>query len=296
MGTNEAFGGSGSADWNRVREEWVGLGAGSGEGAGDGAGDEDAQAPTGDASGEVSPAEGESAYDPLIAAVAQALIAEDKDARRPTVPSFPLSDVLPGRRGGRGGGGGAGGVGGGSGSAGSSSGGRRVTAQAARGGSAIGAAAAYRDRDAAALAGYGLTLEELDALSPRMRCARILEVAIGQAGHPDEQAMREASVAQVKALVSGAPEAANISPLESVRDFIGELTVRLGLIELRDQYLAKAMTAAESRSREKGLRQWVKAKVARLDLSKYQGVSTAGLHQVARQMSADVLRLLRGDA
>jgi len=171
-----------------------------------------------------------------------------------------------------------------------------VTAQAARGGSAIGAAAAYRDRDADALAGYGLTLDELDALSPRMRCARILEVAIGPAGHPDEQAMRDASVAQVKALVSGAPEAANISPLESIRDFISELTVRLGLIELRDQYLAKEMTAAESRAREKGLRQWVKAKAARLDLGRYAGVSANQFHQVARQMSVDVLRLLRGDA
>jgi len=171
-----------------------------------------------------------------------------------------------------------------------------VPSQAARGGSAIGAAAAYRDRDADALAGYGLTLDELDALSPRMRCARILEVAIGQAGHPDEQAMRDASVAQVKALVSGAPEAANISPLESIRDFISELTVRLGLIELRDQYLAKEMTAAESRAREKGLRQWVKAKVARLDLGRYGDVSANQLHQVARQMSVDVLRLLQGDA
>ena len=85
------------------------------------------------------------------------------------------------------------------------------------GGSAIGVAVAYRDRDAEALASYGFTLEELDALSPRMRCARILDVAIGQAGHPDEQAMREASVAHVKTLVSGAAETAGVSPLESVR-------------------------------------------------------------------------------
>jgi hypothetical protein len=56
------------------------------------------------------------------------------------------------------------------------------------------------------------------------------------------------------------------------------------------------MTAAESRTREKGLRQWVRAKVARLDLARYGRVSTTELHQVARQMSADVLRLLRGDS
>jgi hypothetical protein len=286
VGTNQAFGGSGSANWNRVREEWVGLGSGdSGTGAGGNPGEEPPAGPP------VPP--DEKAYDALLAAIAQALIGEDKDVRRSVVPSVPLSAVLPRR--GRGGGTGGGGSGEGTG-AGSSSGGRRVTAQAARGGSAIGAAAAYRDRDAAALAAYGLTLEELDALSPRMRCAWILDVAIGQAGHPDEQAMREASVAQVKALVSGAADAASISPLESVRAFIAELTVRLGLIELRDQYLAQAVTASESLAREKGMRQWVSAKVARLDLARYGRVSTTEIHQVARQMSADVLRLLRGDS
>ena len=88
--------------------------------------------------------------------------------------------------------------------------------------------------DAAALAGYGLTLEELDALSPRMRCARILDVAIGQAGHPDEQAMRQASLEQIKVLLANGPESGTISELEAIRNFIGELTVRLGLIELRD--------------------------------------------------------------
>jgi hypothetical protein len=287
VGTNQAFGGSGSADWNRVREEWAGLGSGgsgAGSGGNPGEGPPDGPPETPD----------EKPYDALLAAIAQALIGEDKDARRPAVPSVPLPAVLPRR--GRGGGTGEGGSGGSIGASGSSSGGRRVTAQAARGGSAIGAAAAYRDRDAAALAAYGLTLEELDALSPRMRCARILDVAIGQAGHPDEQAMREASVAQVKALVSGAADAAGISPLESVRAFIAELTVRLGLIELRDQYLAQTVTAAETLAREKGMRQWISAKVARLDLARYGHVSTTEIHQVARQMSADVLRLLRGDS
>lgn len=123
-----------------------------------------------------------------------------------------------------------------------------------------------------------------------MRCARILDVAIGQAGHPDEQAMREASLAQIKTLVSG-DVGASVS-VQAVRDFIAELSIRLGLIELRDQILTET-SVAQSRQRE-GLRQWVKAKVAGLDLARYGQVSTGQLHQLARQMSADVLRLLRG--
>lgn len=292
MGTCGAYGGSDSSEWKRVREEWGGLGpvsrddgaAGtSGEGAADQATDSGAVADDGGA-----------AYDALIAAIASALLGEDTDTRRRRVPPVALGSVLARRGGGRGGGGSGGGSGGVGPRGGGSVGGRRITAQAGRGGAAIGAAAAYRDRDANALAEYGLTLDELDALTPRMRCARILDVAIGQAGHPDEQAMREASLAQVKALVSGNAEAAALSPVEAVRDFIGELSIRLGLIELRDQILTNATSIAQSRQREKGLRQWVKAKVAGLDLARYGQVSTGQLHQLARQMSADVLRLLRG--
>lgn len=101
MGTNEAFGGSGSADWDRVRAEWVGLhpdssGAGPGDGNGDSGGDADAP-PGGDSHTESSIPASDVAYDSLVAAIAQALSGEDKDARRPSVPSVPLSVVLPGR-------------------------------------------------------------------------------------------------------------------------------------------------------------------------------------------------------
>lgn len=169
---------------------------------------------------------------------------------------------------------------------------RRVTSQAARGGSAIGAATAYRNRDGSALAEFGLSLEELDALSPRLRCARILDMAIGQAGHPDEQALRHASLEQIKALTAEGPDGNTVSGIESLRSFIGELTVRLGLVELRDKYLAKDLTAKQTLQREKGLRQWVKAKIDRLDIGKYGRVSPTEFHQVAKQMSADALRLL----
>jgi hypothetical protein len=290
MGTSGAYGGSDSAAWQRVRDEWAGLRPPPADSNGSG-GDADGDPPP-----DHEPAGDEAGYGTLMSAIAQALLGEDAYARRPAVPSVPLTSVLARRGGGRRGTGAGGGSGGAGPAGGGSGGGRRITSQAGRGGAAIGAAAAYRDRDAAALAEYGLTLEELDALTPRMRCARILDVAIGQAGHPDEQAMREASLAQIKALVSGAPGAEDVSPLAAVRDFIEELSIRLGLIELRDRILANTMTAAQSRLRENGLRQWVKAKVAGLDLTRYGRVSTGQLHQIARQMSADVLRLLRGQA
>jgi len=128
-----------------------------------------------------------------------------------------------------------------------------------------------------------------------MRCARILDMAIGDAGHPDEQAMRQASLDQVKALVANDATAKDISGMESLRGFIGELTVRLGLVELTDQYASKSITAVEAHKREKGLRQWVKAKIGRLNLATYGRVNSTEFHQVARQMAADALRLMRGN-
>lgn len=291
MGTNGAFGGSGAAAWESVREQWESLDLPHNVAPGD-----DNADPSDDDSNDGAT---DSPYDPIVQAIAQALIGEDPDARQPTVQAIPLSSVLP-RRSHGGGGGGAGGEGaaevGGSGGTRSMSGTRRVTTQAARGGSAIGAATAYRDRDSRALAEFGLSLEELDALSPRMRCARILDMAIGEAGHPDEQAMRQASLEHIKALTANNSEEPAVSGLESLRAFIGELTVRLGLVELRDQYLAKDLTAKQTLQREKGLRQWVKAKMSRLDIGKYGRVSPTEFHQVAKQMSADALRLLRGAA
>ncbi len=291
MGTNAAYGGSGAKPWETVRQEWLAL-------------DPSASVADGldsSADGATADSYGPSPADKLIQAIAQALIAEDPEAGRTTVPIVPLSLVLPrrGSGGGAGGGGAGGGAGAGGGSSragtGSSGWGRRVSSQAARGGSAIGAAAAYRDRDAASLAEYGLRLEELDALAPRQRCARILDVAIGEAGHPDEQAMRHAALEQMKAILKTGPDAAAVSGLEALRGFIGELLVRIGIIELRDQFLANDLTHQQVATREAGLRGWVRAKVRGLDLGRYGTVSSRDLHQVARQMTADVLRLLKGD-
>lgn len=284
MGTNAAYGGSGKKAWQDAREQWVGAATspGGGDTGSDGTSDQD--------SAETSP------YDPLVQAIATALIGDDPDARLPHVPQVPIQSTLPARRG-SGGGAGGGGVGGVRGTgrrvSGSTTVGRRVTSQSARGANAIAAAAAYRDRDVSALASFGLTLAELDGLSIRQRYNRILEVAIGEAGHPDEMAMRRAALEQVKAILSTDPDQAP-GALEAVRSFIGELTIQIGLVELSDQYRTERMTPIQAEQAEAGLRSWAAAKVKRLDLAAYGVVSTEQLHQVARQMSVDVLRLLQG--
>ena len=152
MGTSGAFGGSGTNDWQDVRSLWADLG----------------DAPASPGAGNVSSGEGGD-YDSLGSALARALLGRsNSSAVAPT-----LGAVLPQRRSSgrntvssRSGGGQAGT--------------RNFSRQAARGGAAIGAAYAYRDRDVNSLREFGLNLADLDAMSPRNRCSAILD-QIGRA-------------------------------------------------------------------------------------------------------------------
>lgn len=186
MSTSGAYGGSSSTVWTAVRDAWTGLSGD--EPAGTDAGGDPADAPGGDPNsqpGQQDP----SPYDELGRAFGRALGAgRAPAAAAPTLSALLRAaahwdqavEVLAGWRGGY------------SGRAGTRT--SRVGAQqAARGGAAVGAGYAYPNRDGAALGQYGIRLAELDTLSVRMRCARLLDLVLGDAGHPDGAAVRPAA-------------------------------------------------------------------------------------------------------
>jgi len=55
---------------------------------------------------------------------------------------------------------------------------------------------------------------------------------------------------------------------------VGEITLQLGLVELRDQILAGSATPEAATKEENGLRSWIRAKLRGLNLGKY-GTSPA---------------------
>jgi len=280
VGTNDAYGGSNSSAWNEFRQAWAAAGAPPSGGADSEPGDQGPGEPA------EPPGVPPDALEALAAALARALLGSATGtATQPT-----LASLLP-RRYGHGGTGTGGAVGtpGTPGRPGGRSG-RQLQQQAARGGAAVGAATAYRQRDAAGLLQYGITLEELDALTPRMRCARLLDLVLGDAGHPDEAAVRKAAAQQVKRILN--PDEPSPSAVESVRDFIGEMTLQIGLVELRDQILASQTTGQDATRKERGLRQWIAAKIRALDLGRYGAVTSADCHRAAYVMIRDALRLL----
>lgn len=286
MGTSGAYGGSNSAEWNDFRDAWSDLGSGT---AGTG-GDTGEPGPSQPSDQLFEPTQPASDLDRVGQALIDALWRDDPATRGNVVPTIPRPRV-PGRRGA--GAGGAGGAGGGSAGAGRS--GSRSTRQviggASRGGATIGAAYALRNRDAQRLADYGLSLAEFDSLSPRARISRLVTLMIGDDGHPDDRAIRQAAMEQVKKIVrtEGEPPTAT----EAIKGFVSAYIFQLGLVELQDQITNGTLDGNEAVVRERMLRGWIDAKVRALDIDASPALSANALHQAAADLAQRAVRVLR---
>lgn len=288
MGTSGAYGGSNSTEWNDFRDAWAGLGSSNSGNAADGGDD-----PTPDQPSDTlfEPAQPASDLDRAGQALIDALWRDDPTARGNIVPPIPRPRV-PGRRGA-----GAGGAGGGSGgrSAGTGRSGSRSTRQviggASRGGATIGAAYALRDRDARRLADYGLSLEEFDSLTPRARISRLVTLMIGDDGHPDDRAIRQAATEQVKKIVATDSEPPTAS--EAIKGFVSAYIFQLGLVELQDQIINGTLDGNEAITRERMLRGWIDAKVRGLEVDASPALSANSLHQTAADLAQRAIRVLR---
>lgn len=288
MGTSGAYGGSNSAEWNDFRDAWSDLGSGT-TGTGANTGEPD---PSHSSDQLFEPTRPVPDLDRVGQALLDALWRDDPATRDNVVPTIPRPRV-PGRRGAGAGSVGGAGVGGGSAGAGRS--GSRSTRQviggASRGGATIGAAYALRDRDAQRLAEYGLSLAEFDSLSPRARISRLVTLMIGDDGHPDDRAIRQAATEQVKEIMrtEGEPPAAT----EAIKGFVSAYIFQLGLVELQNQITNGTLDGNEAIVRERMLRGWIDAKVRALDIDASPALSANTLHQAAADLAQRAVRVLR---
>ena len=162
---------------------------------------------------------------------------------------------------------------------------------ASRGGATIGAAYALRDRDAQKLADYGLSLTEFDSLSPRARISRLVTLMVGDDGHPDDRAIRQAATQQVKKVVATDDEPPTAT--EAIKGFVSAYIFQLGLVELQDQIINGTLDGSEAVVRERMLRGWVDAKVRGLDIDASPALSANALHQAAADLAQRAIRVLR---
>lgn len=279
MGTSGAYGGSGNQAWNSAREllDALPVPASDGDANGANAGDDGDDA--------------DGALAGLASALADALAGDDTTLGTPPAP-FAVAGLLPRRGSGGGGGGGAGGIRGEGGGSGRTGGGSRrsVARSAARGGAAIGGAYALRSGDRGALAELGLDLDELRGLGPRMQCARILDAVLGEAGHPDETALKIAAAEQLKAIVTMATPP---SETDALRGFIAAFVFQMGLVELRAD-LAKGLIDSATATRKEGrLRRYLERRVSELKVPTTGTMSIADFSAHADRLVREAIGLLR---
>jgi hypothetical protein len=293
MGTSGAYGGSNAKRWRDFREAWDGFGSGDGSPSTPPKSPPDAPPPK-DPPPELDlslpPNPG---LDLLGEALLNALGRDDRLSRHVNAPTLSLSSLLARRLApsgdGRSGSGGATGTTGSPGRAGARAS-RRVINGAGRGGAVLGAAYALRERDGAALADYGLSLAELDGLGPRGQAVKIVALILGDDGHPDEAALRQAATQQVKRILT---EGTEVAPVDAIRGLVGELIFRLGLTELKDQINAGTLDGKQAAVRERSLRGWIAAKLRALPVGTSGKVTRAELHQATADLAHKALRILR---
>jgi len=250
MGTSGAYGGSGGRDWSKVRDSLDGL--------------------------IVKPGSAEEQAT-VMSGLAKALADWDKDDRpddgerrpeetSPVVERRPFGALIRPRAGGGGSGGGGGGVGGGGGGTGGGGGGgggggRRSRQRAARvGGAVLAAGLAVRREDDDTLRLLGLSLAELQNLSPLAQCNQILKALVGSGADIDENEMLSASsTALVAVLIE------NLTPAAAVRVFIVEYAMEITVTELGAK-LREDGTGEVSVQVEDGLRSFVTARVDQIEL------------------------------
>lgn len=245
MGTSGAYGGSGGRDWSNARDSLDGLIAEPGSE------EEQATVMSGlagalsDWDGEI-PADGE----------------PDPKQRAPVPERRPFGRLVGSRSAGGGdgiGGGGGGGDAGGGGRRGT--GGRRSRARAARvGGAVLAAGLAVRREDDGTLQTLGLSLTELQNLSPLAQCSQILKALVGSGADIDENEMLSASSTALVAILIE-----ELTPVAAVRLFIVEYVMEISATEFGAR-LREDGTGEVSVQVEDGLRSFVTARVDQIEL------------------------------
>lgn len=292
MGTSGSYGGSNAKRWRDFREAWDGLDT-RGESQTPPKSPPDTPPPS-----DVPPPPdlgppSNPGLDHLGEALLDALKGDDRLTRRPEAPTLRLSSLLARRPGvGEAGGAASGAAIGTTGSPGreGARSSRHIITGAGRGGASLGAAYALRARDAAQLADYGLSLAELDGLGPRGQAVKIVGLILGDDGHPDEAALRQAATQQVKRILTAGTE---VPPAEAIRGLVGELIFRLGLTELKDQINAGTLDGKQAAMRERSLRGWIEAKLRTLPIGTSGQVTRSELHQATADLAHKALRILR---
>jgi hypothetical protein len=234
VGTSGSYGGSGKADWKKVRDTSRQTFGGDGGGEGE----------------PPPPLQERPEFFELLQNIGDALRGDDAELRRPGGPGrIPLSSVLAG----------------GAALAGlprlgrpprdGAAVGRPVIAGARRAGAAVGGGIALRQGNAEALAELGLDLDEIRSLSLPEQTERIIDQVFGATSDENEQAFREAAAIILYQLLE--TRDATVDYQAVIREGAVEVVYRRALVEHHEQLMAGAASYDEVKDREAQLRGFI---------------------------------------
>lgn len=254
MGTSGAYGGSGSSSWDAVHTAYA------------------------DMTGPSTPPPTPQQVDKFVSAVLKALSSGASGGSPGSVGS-----LLPTRPA-------AGGSRSSASSTGAGGGGRSISRQAARGAAAVAGAYAVRTGDAAALRELGLDLEEVRSLpSIRAQCAYIADRILGAPSHPDEVALKAATLRTMAELMR-APQELDIEARVDL--LIENLAYEQVLVELTSQRRENVTTPERAMQIEEQARKYLHAHVAAGRVAHQAKVTVQGLVDYAAKLAAKTFRVL----
>ncbi|PAK25903.1 hypothetical protein CJD44_13760 [Streptomyces sp. alain-838] len=167
---------------------------------------------------------------------------------------------------------------------------RQVLKGSSRGAAALAGAYALRNGDAAQLRELGLDFRVLSSLPRRTQISRILQAVLGDAGHPDEAALRRATVKHVKdVLLAVEPP----TPEDSLRGLVAEWIYELGLVELQSQKASDNLTPEEAVRKQGWLRSWLQRRVRHISVPDTRRMTVKEFTATAARVTREALRILR---
>jgi hypothetical protein len=112
------------------------------------------------------------------------------------------------------------------------------------------------------------------------QCLDILKTVIGDGNHPDDQALKLAASAQLKAILA---ETTPPSVVDSIRDFIANFVIELSVVELQARHRA-GIAAQSIRDAEQRMRRYV--------LARARGIAVTGPVMAIADFQATAMRIL----
>jgi hypothetical protein len=167
--------------------------------------------------------------------------------------------------------------------------GRSAKQSVGRGAAAVAAGAAFARGDAAALGELGLDLERLRDLSARERQQLILDEILGAPGHPDDEALRRATHETLKAHAADP----TMSQDDQIDFLLGAYVYEQTLVELTSQHARRELSRDAVRKFDERLKPAIFKKAKNMASGAGRYLSPALFIEKATGLVEAMLRVMR---